>query len=154
MEAAEQTIGYQPKPDKMGYFDDECHKALEEKNALNKKWIDRPARAKRMEYERLGKIAHKICKNRKRTHIDKCIRDIEGNNRDKQIRNAFNNVVSLKLGFQPHMDLCKGTNKEILSKEEEIKTRWKTYFQDLFTSPATAEQNSPLEATYTNQADT
>jgi len=86
--------------------------------------------------------------------MDKCIRDMEGKNKDKQIRYAYNNVVSLKAGFQPRMELCKCTNNEILSKEEEIKTRWKTYFQDLFTSPATAEINSPLEATYTNQADT
>ena len=43
---------------------------------------------------------------------------------------------------------------EILSEEEEIKTRWKIYFQELLTSPATADQSSPLEATYTNLADT
>jgi len=30
-----------------------------------------------MEYERLGKIAHKTCKIRKRTHMGISIRDIE-----------------------------------------------------------------------------
>jgi len=107
-----------------------------------------------MEYKRLGKIAHKICKIRKRKHMFNIIRDIEGNNKDKQIRNAYKEIVSLKAGFQPHADLCRGTNNEILSKEEKIKTRWKTYFQDLLTSPTTADQSNPLEATYTNQADT
>jgi len=68
MEAAEQTIGYKPKPDRRGWFDDECRKALEEKNAGYKKWIDRTTRAKRIEFERLRKIAHKICKNMKK-HI-------------------------------------------------------------------------------------
>jgi len=86
--------------------------------------------------------------------MDNCIRDIEENIKDKQIRNAYKEVGSLKVIFQPHMDLCRGTNNEILSKEEEIKTRWKTYFQNLLTSPATADQSIPLEATYTNQADT
>ena len=64
-EAAEQTIGYQPKPDRRGWFDDECRRALEEKNAAYKKWNDRPTRAKRLEYERLRKIAHKTCKTGK-----------------------------------------------------------------------------------------
>jgi len=122
MEAAEQTIGYQPKPDRMGWFDDECRKALEEKNAAYKKWIDRPIRTKRMEYERLRKIAHKICKKGKRTHMDNRIRDIEENIKDKQIRNVYKEVGSLKARFQPHKDLCRDIN-EILSKEEEIKTR-------------------------------
>jgi len=112
MKAAEQTIRYQPKPDRRGWFDDECHKALEEKNAAYKKWIDRPTRAKKVEYERLRKITHKICKNRKRTHIDSRIRDTEENIKDEQIRNAYKEVGSLKAGFQPHTDLCRGTNNE------------------------------------------
>ena len=86
--------------------------------------------------------------------MDNCIRDIADNIKDKQIRNAYKEVGSLKASFQPHTDLCRGTNNEILSKEEEIKTRWKTYFQDLLSSPATADQSNPLDATYTNQVDT
>jgi hypothetical protein len=154
MEAAEQTIGYQPKPDRRGWFDDECGRALEEKNAAYKKWIDRPTRDKRMEYERLQKIAHKTCKNRKRTHMVNRMRNIEENIKDKQVRNAYKETGLLKAGFKPHTGLCRGTNNEILSKEEEIKTRWKTYFRDLLTIPAMADQSNPLEATYINQADT
>jgi hypothetical protein len=37
------------KPDRRGWFDDECRRALDEKNAAYKKWIDRPTRAKRLE---------------------------------------------------------------------------------------------------------
>ena len=77
MEAAEQTIEFQPKPNRRGWFDDECRKALGEKNAAYKKWIDRPTRAKRMEYEKLRIIAHNICKYRKRTHMDNHVRDIK-----------------------------------------------------------------------------
>jgi chemotaxis regulatin CheY-phosphate phosphatase CheZ len=119
-----------------------------------KKWIDRPTRAKRLEYERLQKVAHKICKSKKRTHIDNHIRTIEENIKDSHIRNAYKEVGSLKAGFQPHTGLCRGANNEILSKEEEIKTRWKTYFQDLITTTATAEQSNPLGNAHVNQATT
>jgi hypothetical protein len=86
--------------------------------------------------------------------MDNLIRNIEENIKDKQIRNAYKEVGSLEAGFQPHMDLYRGTNNEILSTEEEIKTRWKTYFQDLLTTSVTADQSNPLEATYLNRADT
>jgi hypothetical protein len=127
---------------------------LEEKNAAYKKWTDRPTRAKRLEYERLRKIAHKTCKNRKRIYMGNRIRNIEENIKDKQIRNAYKEVGSLKAGFQPHTELFRGTNNEILSTEEEIQTRWKTYFQDLLTTSVTANQSNPLEATHLNRADT
>jgi hypothetical protein len=65
VDAAEQTVRHQPKLDRKGWFDNECRKALEEKNAAYKKWIDRPTRAKRMEHERLRKIAHKYVKTGK-----------------------------------------------------------------------------------------
>ena len=153
-EAAEQAIGYQPRPDRRGWFDNECRRALEEKNAAYKKWIDRPTRAKRLEYERLQKIAHKVCKSKKRTYMDNRIRNIEENIKNIQIRNAHKEVGAIKACFQPYMDLCRGTNSVILSKEEEIKTRWKTYFQDLLTISATVDQSTPLEGTYINQAAT
>jgi len=58
------------------------------------------------------KIAHKICKNRKRTYMDNLIEDIEENIKDKQIGNAYKEVGSLKASFQTHTDLCRGTNNE------------------------------------------
>jgi hypothetical protein len=48
-EAAEQTIGYQPKPERRGWFGNECRRILDEKNAAYKKWIDRLTRTKRLE---------------------------------------------------------------------------------------------------------
>ena len=45
-----------------------------------------------MEYKRLQKIAHKVCKSKKRTYMDIRIRSIEENIMNKQIRNAFKEV--------------------------------------------------------------
>ena len=86
--------------------------------------------------------------------MDNHKRNIEEDVKDKQIRKAYKVVESLKAGFQPHTDLCRGTNNEILSTEEEIKTWWKTYLQDLLTTSVTADQSNPLEAINLNQADT
>jgi DNA gyrase inhibitor GyrI len=42
----------------------------------------------------------------------------------------------------------------MLSKGEEIKTRCKTYFQDLLTNSAAVIQSAPLDVSYVNQAAT
>jgi len=69
------------------------------------------------------------------------------------LRNAHKEVGSLKVGFKPHTNLCRGTNKEILSTEGEINTMYYTYFHALLTTSVRADQSNPLEATYLNQAD-
>lgn len=65
METVEHAVGYQPKPDNRIWFDDDCKTAIEEKNVSYKKWIDRLTSCKRRKYDRLQKIANKICKTRK-----------------------------------------------------------------------------------------
>jgi hypothetical protein len=153
IEATEQTIGYQPKPGRRGWFDYERRGELEEKNIAYKKWIDRPTTSKRLEYERLRKDAHKKCKNKKRMHIDNYIRNIEVNIKVKHIRNAYKEVGSLKGGYKPHTNLHRGINNEILSTEDDINARWKTYFQELLTTEV-VEHTNPLDNTHINQTAT
>jgi len=74
-----------------------------------------------LEYESLRKIAHKICISKKRTHMDNRTMSVEENIKNKQTRNAYKEGGAIKADFLPHTDLCRGTNNEILSKEEEIR---------------------------------
>ena len=88
VEAAEQTVGYQPKQDNRGWFNEECKTAIYGKNTAHKKWMDRPTRSKRLEYERLQKIAHTICKNKKRIETDNCVKNTEHSVEENNMRNA------------------------------------------------------------------
>ena len=53
--------------------------------------------------------------------MDNRVRNIEENINNKQTRTTYKEDGALKAGFQPYTDVCRGTNNEILSKEEEIK---------------------------------
>jgi hypothetical protein len=64
-EIAMETRGHEPKKNNREWFDGKCALALQEKNEAYRRWISRPTRAKRTEYEKLRKIAHKICRPRK-----------------------------------------------------------------------------------------
>jgi len=45
--------------------------------------------------------------------MDNRVRNIEENIKNKQIRKAYKEAGALKAGFQPYMDLCRGTNNEM-----------------------------------------
>jgi len=61
--------------------------------------MDIPAKSKRLEYERLQKIAHTICKkkNKKRIQTDNCAKNIEHSTEENNMRNAYNKLDSLTL---------------------------------------------------------
>ena len=82
--------------------------------------------------------------------MDNRTRDIEENIKEKQTRNAYKGIGSIKAAFQPQTRLCCHTNHEILSKEEETEIRRKKCFQKFLTPPATAKQSNTSETIYTN----
>ena len=114
----EHAVGYHPKPDNRIWFDDDCKTAVEEKNVSCQKWINTLTSCRRLEYERLKKITHKICKNKKGIETNDCIKKTEENIKEEHFRNSYIEVGSLEGGFKPHTNLCKGTNDETISNED------------------------------------
>jgi hypothetical protein len=69
------------------------------------------------------------------------------------IRNLNKGAGSLKGGFKPNTNLCKGTTDETISNEEDTQNRWKTNFQDIL-NVTTAEHNTSCDNTHTNEIET
>jgi hypothetical protein len=89
-------VGYQPKQDNRGWFDEVCKTAIYGKNTTHKKWIGRPTRSKRLENESLHKILHTICKKKKererereRKETDNRVKNLEHNTDENNMRNAY-----------------------------------------------------------------
>lgn len=68
-EVAEQTVGYQPKPDHRGWFNEECKIATDENNAAYMQWTDKATASGKLEYVRLQKVAHKVCENKRKKRL-------------------------------------------------------------------------------------
>jgi hypothetical protein len=96
----EHTVGYQPKLYNRRRFDGECKTAVDEKNFVYKKWIDRPTTSERLQYNRLQKIACKIYKNKKQIQTDNCINKTEDNVKEKSTQRGW----LTKCGFKPHIN--------------------------------------------------
>lgn len=133
IEAAEQANEYQPKADNGQLFHEEWKITTEVTDTAYKKLTDRS------NYNQKTRI-HKT---------DNCIKNTIKNNK-KNIMKAYRDVGSLKVSFKPHTNLCRGINYEIISKEENIMNRWKTYFQDLL-NIATFEHKTFFDSTHTNE---
>jgi len=63
---------------------------------------------------------------------------------------AYRELGSLKASCKPHTNLCRGINNEIISKEDDIMNRWKTYCQDLL-NIATFEHKTFFDSAHTNE---
>lgn len=134
VEAAEQADEYQPKPGSRELFHEEWKITTDVTNTAYKKWTDRS------NYNQKTRIYK----------IDNCIKNTAKNN--ENIMKAHRDVGSLKASFKPHTNLCRGINYEIISKEENITNRWKTYFQDRL-NIATFEHKTFFDSTHTNEID-
>jgi hypothetical protein len=65
MKAAISALGYETKPRRNEWYDEECKEAISVRNQAYNRYISSPAQAKRTEYEN-KRIADKICRNKKR----------------------------------------------------------------------------------------
>jgi len=77
LEAAKETIQMQPRAPYKEWWDEECRKAIEEKNIERKKCPQRRTRATQEEYEDKRRVATKICRNKKKHWLNDRIRRIE-----------------------------------------------------------------------------
>jgi hypothetical protein len=77
------------------------------RNLVYNKYISRPTRAKRTEYENTRMVADKICRKKKTAALNKHLTKISEEFKDKNLDMAFKDVKSQREIFKPNTDLCK-----------------------------------------------
>ena len=65
MQVAENTLGYEMKQKHNDWFDEECKKAVSDRNEARNRLLQRKTRTKQQEYEEKRKIAKNICRRKK-----------------------------------------------------------------------------------------
>jgi hypothetical protein len=70
IKAAILTLGFETKPRRNEWCDEDCEEAILVRNQAYNKYISRPTRAKRIEYENKRRIADKICRKKKRAALN------------------------------------------------------------------------------------
>lgn len=94
-----------------------------------KKYIEKPTRRKRTDYEVFRRAANRIIRKKKRRYLNIILKS-EEDFRKNNLREAYKGINFFKKGFQPKSNLCKAQNGELLTEKERIMERWKEYFQE------------------------
>ena len=105
LNAATEVIQYENKTPRNEWWDDECRKAMEEKNLARMKCINRRTRINQNNYMQKRKSANGICKKKKEWLNDK-IKQIEEANRKNETQKFYENTFFNKKQTQL-IPLCK-----------------------------------------------
>jgi endonuclease/exonuclease/phosphatase family metal-dependent hydrolase/ribosomal protein S28E/S33 len=139
---AEEVIGLKSRRKRNDWRDDECKDATRKKNEAYIQYTERTTRAKKEAYKELRRFANKTNRRKKRKYLNDELREMDENFKQNNTRAAYAVVKQLKAGFQPTTSLCKDTNGNIISDAEEIKSRWKQYFQELLNPSGPTERHT------------
>ena len=132
LEAAEVKIGKAPRKPKNGWYDDECQSASLWRKTCRHVWLDdREDDGKRQDFITSRRWAKRVNRRKKRSMVDRAMREIEENRRAGNIRQQFIGMKSFKKGFQPRTDVIKDKDGLIITQELAIKARWSDYFYDI-----------------------
>lgn len=137
--AAEDVLGIQQRQRRNYWYDDECKRATEVKNIARLKMLQNNTRANKEIYKKERTEERKIIRKKKRELEREAIEAIENYNELKETRKMYKVVDRLRSGYKPRPFICKNTEGEIITKEEDCIDIWANYFDELLNRNSTNE---------------
>ena len=75
-------------------------------------------------YRELQKEAKKVCKKKKKEHLQKQLEEIEQMNRQDERRKFFKAMDNIRKGYHPRQEACRDKDGKVLFDKEEKMNRW------------------------------
>jgi hypothetical protein len=113
------------------WWDDECKKAIQEKNEARRICLIRKTRANRDNYRQKRTKANRPCRRKKKKWLERKIKEISESNRKKDTRKFYKDIGNLSHPPITTTLVCKDKDGKILSDERQTFERWQQYFKEL-----------------------
>jgi hypothetical protein len=112
-------------------LDEECRKAIEERNIARKKCLQRRTRATQEEYEEKRRVATKICRNKMKHWLNDGIRRTEEAHTRNETMKFYKDIKTIRQAEKAGMSLlvCKD-DKGSTPIEKQVFERWKHYLSE------------------------
>jgi endonuclease/exonuclease/phosphatase family metal-dependent hydrolase len=141
LEAAKEFKSSKDTKNANHWWDEECKKAIQEKNEVRGKCLIRKTRANTDIYHQKRIQANRICRRKKKEWIEGEIKLLNETNRKRDTRKFYKDVRNLSNLPTVTTLICKDKDGNILSEKKQILERWQQYFKDLL-NPRIEEMNS------------
>jgi hypothetical protein len=129
---AQSVLGKTVRQEKKPWYNDECRRAVQRRNEVRLKMINRSTRANTEEYKLARCEARSVCRRKKRDYEKLQLEKIEESYNKKEVKKFYQDVKNIRKGFQPRNDFCRDKEGNIISDSTEIRKRWVEYFSDMF----------------------
>ncbi|XP_052903021.1 uncharacterized protein LOC128310418 [Anopheles moucheti] len=154
---AERTIGRVTRNQRKEWFDDECRRALSEKNAARTRMLQRETRQNVENYKRLRRQQTRLFQEKKRSFEESDEQLMQQLSQSGETRQFYRMLNAARSGFTPMIAMCRNVKGDILSDEREVIDRWKCYFDGHLNGADTANTGrgtgSRIEQQYGSQHD-
>lgn len=131
---AAETVGYLEPRRRNGWFDNECKKAIDKRNSLRHRNLQRQTRQLDMEYREARREAKSLVKKKKKQAILEQLKDIEEAANKNESRKFYRKIGMIKKGYSPTNNWIKSKDGVLLTSNQEILSRWEEHFQELLNS--------------------
>ena len=113
-------------------MDEECRKAIEERNIARKKCLQRRTRATQEEYEEKRRVATKICRNKKKHWLNDGIRRTEEAHTRNETMKFYKDIKTFRQAEKAGMSLlvCKDDKGSTPIEKQQVFERWKHYLSE------------------------
>ncbi|XP_053661567.1 uncharacterized protein LOC128710733 [Anopheles marshallii] len=126
--AAERHVGYMTRSQRKEWFDDECRRALSEKNAARARMLQRETRQNVANYRRLRRQQTRLFQEKKRLLGESEEQQMKRLTQSGETRKFYRMLNAARSGDVRNITLCRDAEGSILADEREMIDRWKCHF--------------------------
>jgi hypothetical protein len=101
------------------WFHKECRGKIAKKNGARRRMLQKETQGTYEKYKELQKEV-KVCKKKKKEHLQKQLEEIEQLNRQDKRRKFYKAMDNIRKGYHPRQEACRDKDEKVLFDKEEI----------------------------------
>jgi hypothetical protein len=124
------TIGYTRKQAHKEWFDDDCAKVNEEKNAARGRAIEIKTRGVKNANKLARTKERRLFRKKARQLYEEALIEIERHQSIQDSRKFHKRLNDVRRPFEPQVAKCQAKNGERITNKKQVLVRWKEHFKE------------------------